>query len=290
MNIKIIIVCLLLIISIVFIKKYYELYSINWDTENCSKIRLYLSNPKKNINDLQNINFSNVNMTLLQIATKKNQLNCVRLLLNNSNIDINRKNNIGKTAIHYCAEKWKGERNDNNKAICKLLSSRSDININIKDNNDFTPLMVAAQSGNIECVKLLLSTPNININLVNNENHSALYLSISKHQTIVSQILISHPDINVNNLIGPDGENMILKIAILKRKIDIIKSLLLSKKIKKIDRELYPSLKNKDENIKEILNLFNKYNLLKSVKGYKQTHSERPTEIPSEKPADKIKL
>ena len=136
-----IIVIIVFSILFIFLKKYYELKSLTWETSDCKKIRSYLSKPKNDINALL---LRNNNMTLLQIAVKLNQVDCVKLLLDRKDIDINKKNKEGNTALHYCAKKWKDEINENNKIICKILSSRPEIYINSINNEGDTALILAS--------------------------------------------------------------------------------------------------------------------------------------------------
>ena len=92
----------------------------------------------------------------------------VDTLLKSQNIDLNKLTIYTKkvicdneksyySALHIASKK-------NNIEIVRLLLSNPSINVNIRKNNNKTPLFIAIANNNIEVVQLLLSNPNIDIN------------------------------------------------------------------------------------------------------------------------------
>lgn len=103
----------------------------------------------------------------LWTASRYNNPDCVNILINNPNIEINKKTNFGITALQVASS-------IGNVECVKLLLTIPGIDVNIADNEGWTPLGVASWCGNIKCVKLLLTHPEINISLRNNKGESPL--------------------------------------------------------------------------------------------------------------------
>ena len=109
---------------------------------------------------------------LLLSAAKGGDTNTViSLLRDNPNIDVNyRKANsyyMGSTALHYAAEYGHTE-------VCRILLSNSNIDINAKDNYEWTALHWAAYRGRTECCRVLLSNSNMTISAMDNGGRTAL--------------------------------------------------------------------------------------------------------------------
>jgi ankyrin repeat protein len=64
--------------------------------------------------------------------------------------------------------------------LVKYLIKKPDIDINIKDNNGNTALITAASNGNIEIVTALLDIPSIDINAKNNDGDTAVNVANNK--------------------------------------------------------------------------------------------------------------
>jgi ankyrin repeat protein len=293
MSFKITITCIILSVLFIFLKKYYELKSLSWETADCKKIKSYLSDSKNNINDLL---FRFNNMTLLQIAVKLDQPDCVKLLLDRKDIDVNKKNRDGWCALHYCSNKWKDEINNKNKEICKLLSSRPEIIINITNKDGDTPLILASKSGNISAVKLFLTTPIIDLNKINKKKETALYKAINNDNINIAKILIKNSSLNINLKIL-DNElilNFILK-KMKKTSIDLsnlIELILENTEINindtndKQETALYLSKKFGFNNITNLLiNNGAESNIGLSIEP-SQNPTEYPTEYPTEGPTE----
>ena len=147
------------------------------------------------------------NMTPLIIATKLQNIECVREMLTHPKIHINAMDNQGESALFKAddiqilnmllsvpniklnIQNKKGETalmkaiyNKNIECIQTLIS-RSNIQINKYDKTGQTALTKAALLGNIDMVRLLLTCPNIDADINTQENHVA----ITKAATLISK-------------------------------------------------------------------------------------------------------
>ena len=79
------------------------------------------------------------------------------------------------------------------------------INVNVRDKDGWTPLLLACVNNKIDIVKELLNHSQLDINIQDNGGYTALMWSIDPAVDIdITNILISHPnlDINLQNKIG----------------------------------------------------------------------------------------
>jgi ankyrin repeat protein len=77
----------------------------------------------------------------------------------------------------YNKEYWKYYIIENNIEAIKYLLDNNLINVNIQDNFNNTPLILATFCNNIEIVKLLLTYKGINVNIQNHWNTALIYAS-----------------------------------------------------------------------------------------------------------------
>jgi len=107
-----------------------------------------------------NINSTdNFGCSPLHVAAEKNNIDVVKLLLQQNNIDINITDNIGRSPLYIAAA-------NNSIDVVKLLLQQNNIDINITTNKGLSPLHVAAANNSIDVVKLLLRQDIIDINLL----------------------------------------------------------------------------------------------------------------------------
>ena len=99
-------------------------------------------------------------ISALHIAAENENSDVLRHLLPNNDIDINRKDNEGKTALHICANS-SSNLIENAKV---LIENGADVNS--IDDMGSTPLHYAVGNENIEMVKYLISLPNIDKTIV----------------------------------------------------------------------------------------------------------------------------
>ena len=130
------------------------------------------------------VNFSNneKGWSPLWTASRYNNPNCINVLINHPNIEINKITNFGITALQIACSMG------NSKCV-KLLLTVPEINVNIADNEGWTSIGAASWCGHIECVKLLLTHPEININLRNNDGQTPLDCAIQNCRPEIINIL-----------------------------------------------------------------------------------------------------
>jgi ankyrin repeat protein len=75
---------------------------------------------------------------------------------------------------------------------------REDIDINLPDNNGWTPLFSACSSHNLHISKLLLDHPDIDVNRQNDEGHTVLCQVISQNNLTAAKLLLEREDIDIN--------------------------------------------------------------------------------------------
>ena len=88
--------------------------------------------------------------TPLVLAAQKGHPECVRLLLNTPEIDVNKANSDDRTPLSFAAEKGITE-------CVRLLLAAPGIDVNKANKDGSTPLAWAAEKGHTECVRLLLN-------------------------------------------------------------------------------------------------------------------------------------
>lgn len=107
----------------------------------------------------------------LSAALSNNDINVLKLLLDDPNININRQDSLsGSTAIMDAAYSNKPEH-------LEVLLQTSEININIKNNWGLTALMYATNEGHVNIVRELLKTENIDIGIEDASGKTALDLA-----------------------------------------------------------------------------------------------------------------
>jgi len=88
-----------------------------------------------------------------------------------------------------------------------MLLGHPNIDVNLKGEDECTPLICAARNTNVKMIRLLLAHPGIEVNLKDREGHTALSWTIKsnrKHATEAAEALLYHPTIDVN-ITGPGG-------------------------------------------------------------------------------------
>ena len=107
-------------------------------------------------------NILSVGYVPLQIAVLKNNLEAVKLLVNDKRTDLNAQGKDGDTALHYAISLKEIE-------IVKILLDSNRIDVNAVNNELNTPLHQAALFNFIEAVELLVDHDDINFRITNNE-------------------------------------------------------------------------------------------------------------------------
>lgn len=162
---------------------------------------------------------------------KLKKLNLIFFIFSTYSANLNQR----KLRLHQAL--FKAVETDNMDLLRKVLEYRNDINLNIKDLSNNTPLLLACQknhfmpalhlistgsdincynisSGNtalIEAVKSncssvvykLLRQPNIELNVCNNCGDTALHIAVeNNHQVIISMLLEKDIDTSIKNVRG----------------------------------------------------------------------------------------
>lgn len=136
--------------------------------------------------DTIDVNFSNNERkwSPLWTSSRYNNPNCINVLINHPNIDINKITSFGITALQIACS-------IGNPKCVKLLLTVSEIDVNITDNEGWTAIGAASWCGHIKCVKLLLTHPEININLKNNDGQTPLDCAIKNNRTEIIELLLN---------------------------------------------------------------------------------------------------
>ncbi len=156
-------------------------------------------------------------------TVKENRLETVYFITekakkNNYKIDVNIKDNVNYTPLHYAAE-------NKNLEVIKFLIAQEGIDIDAKNNRNWTPLFSAVLSDNLESIKLLLSQKKIDVNIKDNDGLDPLCFAVMRNNSIGTiKLLLSHPKIDVNKKY--DDDITIFHIAVQRGNPEVIKLLL----------------------------------------------------------------
>jgi serine/threonine-protein phosphatase 6 regulatory ankyrin repeat subunit B len=127
---------------------------------------------------------------LLHRAIKNHSIEIIRFLLGRIDVDVNEKDNQGRTPLHY-ATRGKAE------VIQTLLSFGADVNI--QDNQEITPLNLAASYGNVEVIQALLSF-GAKVNIQENHGIAPLHIAIKLgHIEVIQALLRFGADVNIQD-------------------------------------------------------------------------------------------
>ena len=120
------------------------------------KVAILLLCKETNVNAV----FNRVNdngLTPLIRATRKGNSKIVRLLLDHSQIDVNKMNTQNRTALWFASSIGNAE-------LFRLLLHHYKVDVNKEDGQGITPLHIASEKGRREVIKLLIDDPNIDVN------------------------------------------------------------------------------------------------------------------------------
>jgi ankyrin repeat protein len=136
--------------------------------------------------------------TALTIAAINKNLNAMQCLLNNSDIAIDQKNNVGATVLMQAIP------TDNCSIIQTLLNYGA--NINATSFDGITPLIAAAFDEKVNAIKCLLKNPIIVIDQQNNYGLTALIGAIYKKNKLIIKLLLdagADPELTTYNDFTP---------------------------------------------------------------------------------------
>ena len=105
------------------------------------------------------------------------------------------------------------------------MNSAVDLLLSFSDNNNFTPLHIAADAGSISNVKLLVSDDTDLLSSEDTQGRTALHIACENgHRNVVSFLLESGADPLVRM---ENGQNC-LEIAVVNKREEVVQELLLS--------------------------------------------------------------
>ena len=141
--------------------------------------------------------------TPLIAACKLGLEEVVQDLLRHPNLDVNKADNNGDTALLLACC-----RSPNNEAIVSMLLGHQDIQVNKVNSFMDTPLMIACMDSQLGVVKLLLARDDINVNAQNSENQTALMIGLGRTNTDMEIVrnLLDHEEIDINHTLLQEDE------------------------------------------------------------------------------------
>eukprot|EP00731_Ephydatia_muelleri_P027488 Em0019g361a len=132
--------------------------------------------------------------TALMLAAYLGSIDVVLELLT-ANADVNLEDNFGKTALEYAVMK------QHSNVVQALIQFGANINHQIQDEG-WTPLMLAAQKGNLEITRLLCSQDGIKLNTVDKRGYNAMDIAATYGHNFVCNELENIANIKGQN--APD--------------------------------------------------------------------------------------
>lgn len=138
---------------------------------------------KANIN--QKSRFGN---TPLIYSASSGRVRMMRFLMSdehNPRVQLNHANSKGLTALHVATIK-------NQLESMMVLTSTPKIDVDVHDNEGWTPLMYACRDGKMGCVKLLINR-GCNINLINNKGEKPIDMARIHERNDIWGLLYDHP-------------------------------------------------------------------------------------------------
>jgi ankyrin repeat protein len=160
-------------------------------------------------------------LTPLARAVLQEDINVVRLLCSQKNIDVNFESKYkGRLRTPLAVAIANGFQEG-----VQYLLGREDIDVNKYDWDERTPLDLAITQRKVDAVRLLAEHPKVNVNLVSSRGRTALVEAAKWAPPEIVKILLAHPDIDVN-LADSSGDTPLITAVIYKREREVILSLL----------------------------------------------------------------
>lgn len=165
-------------------------------------------------------------ISTLGLAAKSDNNDIIKMVCMHKNTDINYR------YIDEEDEKFNGETilvsltRENNKEMIKYLLKRDDININLGNLGNHTPLKVAIDKNDADLVKLFLDDPRIIVNQKNAFKYTALAYAVMKKNPEIVEMLVKREDIDVNVVELVDLETPLM-MAVIGGSLDIVKILMM---------------------------------------------------------------
>ena len=138
--------------------------------------------------DVKNVD----NKTPLMAACIGGNLQIVRELIEKHKLDVNAVDKQGDRPIHYATQ------NDSNEIFQELVAKGVDVDVNARNKEGVTPLMVAIMNGDLDRVKLLLKQPDIDVNLYDKNGNTAVIYACSMGNKKIAAELLKRPELDLN--------------------------------------------------------------------------------------------
>ena len=144
------------------------------------------------LSDIENVNDIIFKETALHAAVKDNNIEEVKLLLADPQIDNNAQNWDGQTPLYMAVQQRRLD-------IINLITNTEDVNVNLPDVHGKTPLIACAFLYNIlDVLSILLSHDNISVNLKDKSGNTALHSAALNNNLEVLTFLLERPDNDID--------------------------------------------------------------------------------------------
>lgn len=151
----------------------------------------------------QLINIANCDITILNphrisILHLAASTNNIEILLNclEHGIDINVRDNQGRTPLHYAAENGQCE------SLFALISA-NEININAQDIDGVAPIHLAAKNNKLDVIQILQTNSDLDLDITDSKSNNAVIYAIKNgNKDVVYYLLSLHIDVNKRNKLG----------------------------------------------------------------------------------------
>lgn len=165
-------------------------------------INLFLNNPKIDLN-VRDAEGNNLIMTifrnLIDFKTIDSAFEVLKTILTSpyvkDRLDINAVNSNKQSILHILFYR------ESNIDVLNLILQHPNIDVNLKDNNEKTPFLLASGE-NFKVLKLLMTHPNtkdkININDIDADGNNCLLLAFDNFNIRVFELLLKNPDLDIN--------------------------------------------------------------------------------------------
>ena len=114
-------------------------------------------------------------------AAKEGNIKAIKKFLKSTRMDINARDESGDAAIHYATGHFAGPDADHIKLVSHInivkLLLKNNADVNLKDHNGDSPLILASYFCNMDMIQLLLDH-SATVDLENNEGNNALHGSV----------------------------------------------------------------------------------------------------------------
>ncbi|XP_054718499.1 serine/threonine-protein phosphatase 6 regulatory ankyrin repeat subunit A-like [Uloborus diversus] len=135
--------------------------------------------------------YDNIRETLLMTAAETNDVELCQALLRTQNINVNKRNLYGNTALHEASKNGHAQ-------TVEVLLQRKGIDVNIENTWGYTSLLYAAWRNYEEVVKNLLGVPEILVNKKDKFGQTALHGAAGRGHWQITKSLLNIPEILVN--------------------------------------------------------------------------------------------